>query len=229
MPFSKWSLNYWWFLSWKIIQNFPDLILIRSSSCYQFSLSMKGYQDVLLMIFLSCDISVTPPLPALSPSQSANQTPQSSPDFRLKYKLNQSGNNKPDLLENENLKKFQVSRVREGEGRGWVRVRWGDDAITMIFWGQGSDLGFYYYYHSISSSSQTVRPSFLGNTLLVDQLRGWEVSVWVWLVVMRWTTSSVSPALPCISLVELNHSNSARISWSAGQAGGVWWWCVGWS
>lgn len=86
-------------------------------------LSMKGYQDVLLMIFLSCDISVTPPLPALSPSQSANQTPQSSPDFRLKYKLNQSGNNKPDLLENENLKKFQVSRVREGEGRGWVRVR----------------------------------------------------------------------------------------------------------
>ena len=49
-------------------------------------------------------------MPALSPSQSASQTPQSSPDFRVKYKLNQSGstlNNRPDLLENENLKKLQ--------------------------------------------------------------------------------------------------------------------------
>ena len=53
----------------------------------------------------------TPPLPALSPGQSANQTPQSSPDFRAKYKMSQAPNilnNRPDLLENENLKKLQV-------------------------------------------------------------------------------------------------------------------------
>ena len=53
----------------------------------------------------------TPPLPALSPGQSANQTPQSSPDFRAKYKMNQTPtnlNNRPDLLENENPKKMQV-------------------------------------------------------------------------------------------------------------------------
>jgi len=52
----------------------------------------------------------TPPLPALSPGQSANQTPQSSPDFRAKYKMHQTPsnlNNRPDLLENENLKKMQ--------------------------------------------------------------------------------------------------------------------------
>lgn len=55
----------------------------------------------------------TPPLPALSPGQSANQTPQSSPDFRAKYKMNQAPNNlnnRPDLLENENLKKLQVGK-----------------------------------------------------------------------------------------------------------------------
>ena len=53
----------------------------------------------------------TPPLPALSPSQSTQQTPQSSPDFRAKYKMNQTPtnlNNRPDLLENENPKKLQV-------------------------------------------------------------------------------------------------------------------------
>ena len=56
----------------------------------------------------------TPPLPALSPGQSANQTPQSSPDFRAKYKMNQAPNNlnnRPDLLENENLKKLQVGKL----------------------------------------------------------------------------------------------------------------------
>ena len=55
----------------------------------------------------------TPPLPALSPGQSANQTPQSSPDFRAKYKMHQTPsnlNNRPDLLENENLKKMQVGK-----------------------------------------------------------------------------------------------------------------------
>merc|ERR1719322_1294387 len=67
----------------------------------------------------------TPPLPALSPGQSANQTPQSSPDFRQKYKLNDklnnSGeykgingdykqtNNRPDLLD--------TGGARSGEGR----------------------------------------------------------------------------------------------------------------
>jgi len=58
--------------------------------------------------------SGTPPLPALSPSQSASQTPQSSPDFRVKYKLNQSTSNlnRPDLLENENMKK--TGEVRSG-------------------------------------------------------------------------------------------------------------------
>jgi len=59
--------------------------------------------------------SGTPPLPALSPSQSASQTPQSSPDFRVKYKLNQSTSNlnRPDLLENENMKKT-AGEVRSG-------------------------------------------------------------------------------------------------------------------
>ena len=58
-------------------------------------------------------LSGTPPLPALSPGQSANQTPQSSPDFRAKYKMHQGPsnlNNRPDLLENENLKKMQVGK-----------------------------------------------------------------------------------------------------------------------
>ena len=58
-------------------------------------------------------LSGTPPLPALSPGQSANQTPQSSPDFRAKYKMHQAPsnlNNRPDLLENENLKKMQVGK-----------------------------------------------------------------------------------------------------------------------
>ena len=55
-------------------------------------------------------VAAPPPLPALSPSQSANQTPQSSPDFRLKYKLQQSSTtNKPDLLDSETTKKLQVS------------------------------------------------------------------------------------------------------------------------
>ena len=56
----------------------------------------------------------TPPLPALSPSQSASQTPQSSPDFRLKYNQQQQGgntSNKPDLLEGESNKKLQVRQV----------------------------------------------------------------------------------------------------------------------
>jgi len=60
--------------------------------------------------------SGTPPLPALSPSQSASQTPQSSPDFRVKYKLNQSTSNlnRPDLLENENMQK--MGEVRSSGG-----------------------------------------------------------------------------------------------------------------
>ena len=51
----------------------------------------------------------TPPLPDLSPSHSPNNTPQSSPDFRVKYKMNQSTSNlnRPDLLENETVKKNQ--------------------------------------------------------------------------------------------------------------------------
>jgi len=63
----------------------------------------------------------TPPLPALSPSQSASQTPQSSPDFRVKYKLNQSTSNlnRPDLLENENMKKS--GEVRSGSNSQGVR------------------------------------------------------------------------------------------------------------
>ena len=122
---------------------------------------------------LNVDISVTPPLPALSPSQSANQTPQSSPDFRLKYKLSQPGNNKPDLLENETVKKLQVSG-----GRGWVRVRWGDDVITLILSGERSHLRFYYY-HSISSSVEMFLHGNFINT-------AWpELGV---TVVMRWTT-----------------------------------------
>ena len=50
------------------------------------------------------------------PGQSAQQTPQSSPDFRAKYKMNQTPtnlNNRPDLLENENPKKLQVHKVAQ--------------------------------------------------------------------------------------------------------------------
>merc|ERR1712018_638786 len=73
--------------------------------------------------------SGTPPLPALSPGQSANQTPQSSPDFRQKYKLtdklNNSGeykgnngdykqtSNRPDLLDTGGASDL----IRSGEVR----------------------------------------------------------------------------------------------------------------
>ena len=70
-------------------------------------------------------VSGTPPLPALSPSQSASQTPQSSPDFRVKYKLNQSTSNlnRPDLLENENMKKTGEGRRSGGSGSNSQGVR----------------------------------------------------------------------------------------------------------
>ena len=61
---------------------------------------------------MTVPIAGTPPLPALSPGQSASQTPQSSPDFRAKYQPQQP-RQQPDLLDTDNLKKAQqVGPVR---------------------------------------------------------------------------------------------------------------------
>ena len=156
MPFSKWSLNYWWFLPRKIIQNFPDLILIRSSSCYQFSLSMPGYQDAIFQWLLHCPPCHRASLPTklLNPLQisvwstnwlSLGTTSRTC--WRTK------------ISKNSRWVEGGREGGREGEGRGWVRVRC--DAITLILWGEGSRLHFYYYYLSISSS-ESLRCSFVG-------------------------------------------------------------------